>query len=258
MFASLIADAELTCIQKALRVARSWNAPCYIFTDSQAALRQTQGTSYLARQVNSIAESLQHPVQLHWCPAHCGIRGNEIADKLAKKGLQKPLPRHDRQDQLVSLSWLKGQIHQKVKERWKQLWDLEEQNEDRGRRVHGLGKQYRLLTRKPPKFAMKPFDYSGFPRSVTSAYLQLRTGIGHIATYLHLIGKTDSDVCRYCARTRQTTTHLLLYCRHFSRQRQQLRRQLMGLPLTTSVLFTTMRGRGALLSFLRETKLPFC
>ncbi|KAK8013690.1 hypothetical protein PG991_009283 [Apiospora marii] len=30
-----IADTELTCIQKALQIARSWNAPCYIFTDSQ-------------------------------------------------------------------------------------------------------------------------------------------------------------------------------------------------------------------------------
>ncbi|KAK6854800.1 hypothetical protein PG995_009145 [Apiospora arundinis] len=60
------------------------------------------------------------------------------------------------------LSWLKSQIHLKVKERWKQLWGLEEENEDHGRRAHGLGKQYRLLTRKPPKFTLKPFDYSGF------------------------------------------------------------------------------------------------
>ena len=42
---------------------------------------------------------------------------------------------------------------------------------DHGRGARDLGKQYRLLTRKPPKFAMKPFNYSVFPRSVTSAYV---------------------------------------------------------------------------------------
>jgi hypothetical protein len=61
-----------------------------ICSDSQAALKALQAvrTSPLVRQcqraLNDI--SARHVVRLYWVPGHAGVRGNEIADGLARDG----------------------------------------------------------------------------------------------------------------------------------------------------------------------------
>jgi len=61
-----------------------------ICSDSQAALKALQAakTFPLVRQCQQALEdnSAQHAVGLYWVPGHAGVRGNVIADKLARGG----------------------------------------------------------------------------------------------------------------------------------------------------------------------------
>ena len=60
---------------------------CY---DSQAALKALQAarTSPLVRQCQQASSdiSIRHAVGLFWVPGHAGVRGNKIADRLARNG----------------------------------------------------------------------------------------------------------------------------------------------------------------------------
>ena len=61
-----------------------------ICSDSQAALRVLQAakTSPLVHVCQQTMNDIsgQHVVRLYWVPGHAGVRGNEIADRLARSG----------------------------------------------------------------------------------------------------------------------------------------------------------------------------
>jgi ribonuclease HI len=62
-----------------------------ICSDSQAALKALQAaktTSPLVQQCQQALNNIsaQHVVGLFWVPGHAGVRGNEIADRLARSG----------------------------------------------------------------------------------------------------------------------------------------------------------------------------
>jgi ribonuclease HI len=62
-----------------------------ICSDIQAALKALQAaktTSPLVRQCQEALNdiSTRHTVGLYWVPGHAGVRGNEIADRLARHG----------------------------------------------------------------------------------------------------------------------------------------------------------------------------
>jgi len=81
--------AILACAHEIQSQYRS-EKPVSICSDSQAALKALQAvrTSPLVRQcpeaLNDI--SARHVVGLYWAPGHAGVRGNEIADVLARGG----------------------------------------------------------------------------------------------------------------------------------------------------------------------------
>ena len=63
----------------------------YDTDDSQAALQALQAaktTSPLVRECQKALHdiSTRHAVGLYWVPGHAGVKGNEIADKLARDG----------------------------------------------------------------------------------------------------------------------------------------------------------------------------
>src|SRR6266481_5633767 len=121
-----IIDAELYAVYRALehlKQQRLEEKQVYIFIDSQAAIKRlqlnaltggqeldfkiTQSCSYLASKGISI--------NFYWVPSHLGIYGNEIADKLAKKGLS----RRKLQSSYTSLAHLERVAREKILEQWK-------------------------------------------------------------------------------------------------------------------------------------------
>ena len=70
-----------------------------IFTDSQSALEalenqqsRNEEIQRLAQSIDSLHKSHKVNIMLQWVPGHSDVKGNEIADKLAKKGASKEQP----------------------------------------------------------------------------------------------------------------------------------------------------------------------
>jgi hypothetical protein len=119
----------------------------------------------------------------------------------------------------------------------------------------GLGKHYRRVCQNSLNFSFKP-AIPDLPRRLQSAYIQLKTGIGYQRAYLAIIGRAENLYCNKCSKnTRQTTTHLLLYCTTYAVERKEMKKALKRLPFSLQTLFCTSTGKQALAKFLLETEI---
>ena len=164
----------------------------YIFVDSQAAIGRLRGFLDLIFQVKNYCRALKEKgfiVYVQWCPSHKGIFGNEIADKLAKRGLDEtpdttPIATH---------SHLKRRARQATKDHWNERWTAAHHQP-----TQGYGKLYRwVLAGSIPKLSLKFRPFSKI-RQIQAAYIQLRTGIGSLKTYLYNIRKVPNRWCWCC------------------------------------------------------------
>ena len=94
-----------------------------VFIDSQAAIKRLQLSSLTGGQelVFKITQSCSYlaskniSINFYWVPSHLGIYGNEIVDKLAKKGLS----RRKIHSSYSSLAYLGKRAREKILEQWK-------------------------------------------------------------------------------------------------------------------------------------------
>ena len=98
----------------------------------------TQSCSYLASKNISI--------NFYWVPSHLKIHGNEIADKLAKKGLS----RRKIQSSYTSLSYIGRLAREKTLKQWKNNW---QQNKNKGRHYTRIYKGSYSFSLKAPKMS---------------------------------------------------------------------------------------------------------
>jgi ribonuclease HI len=124
-------DAELFAIEKAFKIAwenKQLNTDkVWIFSDSQAAIKRLKNSSlkagqYYVQAIRKWAKKFQDiavQLQLEWVPGHMNIRGNELADKAAKKGTEL---QHTTSESYISLAFIKRKIRETGLTNWNNIW----------------------------------------------------------------------------------------------------------------------------------------
>ena len=99
-------------------------------------------------------------------------------------------------------------------------------------------------------------------KSVTARYLQLKSGHATVGVHLLRIERVQDARCWWCGHSRQTVAHLMLECRKWRRERDEMLRGLNADKLTISsrrdrtdleVLFTASAA-AAVLRFIESTE----
>ena len=202
-----------------------------IYSDSLSCLQAIQGEDtehpLMCRIMNllwKLSDKGTH-VKFCWIPSHCGIEGNEAADKLAKESLGLNI------DALLGIfhADLKPQVNAYVQQLMQVKWDVE---------VHGRD-LYLLKANLAP-----PDRYKHLKRAEEVAMTRLR--IGHCkATKGHIVSRGPPAVCHHCGST-LSREHILLECGTV----QELRGEFYEADSLTS-LFECVRPL-AIIEYLKE------
>ena len=123
-----IFTAELFAIILGLELIRHIPSRNYTFyTDSRSAsqaLRQYAPKNAFVTKIKGLIHhmrtALQITIQFCWTPSHIGIRGNELADTIAKAAIRLPM-----RNLMIPYSDLIAMAKLKLRQRWQSLWDTQ-------------------------------------------------------------------------------------------------------------------------------------
>ena len=151
--------------------------------------------------------SEQHKLlEFCWIPSHKGIRGNEIADQLAKQALNGPPTSQYK----VPFTDKFPQIKAFVKNEWQQYWI-----------THGHELDNKLFAIMPD---IGEYDVSKLNRKEQVLIHRIR--IGHTRlTHSYLMDNqigNNPPQCIYCNRDEMTVKHLMIHCTAFSHIRNRI------------------------------------
>jgi hypothetical protein len=145
------------------------------------------------------SNSTRYAVGRYWVPVRAGIRGNEIADELARGGSglrffgpEPALGVSRRDTQNMPNRWLANQH----RARWRSLGDTQRQDQE--------------LISGSSLSAKTKFMF--FNRTQSRAVIGLLTGHNTLRRHLHPLGSLDSPLCRRCAVKEETSAHILCEC----------------------------------------------
>jgi ribonuclease HI len=172
-------------------------------SDSQAALKALQAaktTSPLVRQCQKALNdiSTRHAMGLYWVPGHAGVRGNEIADKLARDSSVQ---------RFVGPEPFPGVYRQNTRRKMK-CW-MEKQHLvlwcgpcSTQRQAQGLISCQDLVTRAT----------LSFNRTQSRIVTGLLAGINTLRRYLYTMRVSNNPICRKCGTEEETSVHILCVC----------------------------------------------
>ncbi|KAJ3897741.1 hypothetical protein F5879DRAFT_1073916 [Lentinula edodes] len=156
-----------------------------------------------------------------WIPGHCGIEGNEQADREARKAAEgnvsakANLPAYLGNGNFpATASAIRQHFHNSLKTRWAQRFSTSPR--------HGK------FTAIDPKGTNSKFAENAGElwRKQTSILFQLRTGHVPLNSHLHRIGKADSPNCPHCDTTGratiETVKHYITECPAYRKERFRL------------------------------------
>ena len=210
-------DAELAAIQKTLNsLGKSFEdntvqpTDIVIFSDSQSAVlaiddwksKTIKDVERIVITSDFISRLYGIEIYLQWIPAHCGVRGNEQADKLAKRGSRMP------QEATNTPYYTARQVaKQKSKEVWLNKWITD----DTGRT---LFKYQPTPNAKDPIHDLKRKDQCNVYR--------LRTGHSLLNMHRNRLDPQAPPHCRHCPHPYETVEHHLFHCSKLRDLRKKL------------------------------------
>jgi ribonuclease HI len=233
-------DGEMEGVAQALSHAASSSlaGPVHVFSDSKAALFRlgkvalSAGQSTQSRAVRAASSLSSHP-QLHWCPGHTDIKGNEHADFTARKAIEDYHPSNT-----VSITQLKSDAQSNFIPQWSASLPTNKTDS------HYI--QVVDVPHPRRKFTLPPAQ-----RKALSAFFQLKLGHGYFGSYKRRINSEYHGLCS-CGKY-QSPSHLLLSCPLYKTERDQLKKKLDGKPFTLPILLNTDCTAAFTLSFLSST-----
>ena len=116
-------------------------------------------------------------MQLEWVPGHMNIKGNELADKAAKKGIKL---KRIAAESYISLAFIKKKVKESALIEWNQIWQDSKKK----------GKYYSQFECKS-KWKIKA---KIMKKQIWSTYIQLKLGHDYFNFYLNRLSNYNSDI----------------------------------------------------------------
>ena len=232
-----IYEAEMVGLLMGMQLIRTEKrnkTSCAIGADNQAAIIALQSeltkpgqhvaaeVVSAASQVKKSSKSGRYNLKIRWTAGHCGIKGNTIADKEAKRAAEghstakKDLPKYIHKALKRSLSALKQENSKKANETWKEEWSESER--------FARFKAPDIVSPASKKFLTLISDHR-IPKKMSSLIFQLRVGHAPL-NYLHRFERVDSTRCPACGAEREMTEHFILRCPKYAHERWALLRHI--------------------------------
>jgi len=175
-----------------------------ICTDSLSSLNNLKynvHSSTLAIKISNIISKANKNIRFIWTPGHCGIEGNEKADKVARQTINNP------KSEVLSHSSLID-IHSNIDTYCTNLWESE----------------WRRTSDNKLREIKNTTNYWPRPQSFNrkDEVIINRLRIGHSRmSHGHLMCKEETPLCPTCGET-LTIKHLLIHCRKHAESRSSL------------------------------------
>jgi ribonuclease HI len=203
---------------------------------------------HLQKALENLDEDLAERIVLKWVPGHKGARGNEEADKEAKRAAQgngsaaEDIPKILRKNLPVSLSAMRQILTSATRREWATAW--------------AASKRYRHLQKIDKRLTARSYEKltAGLRRAQTSILTQLRTN--HIPLNFHLfrIKRAESPDCPDCPGTTEDVNHFLFTCPNYEAPRAKLREKAARKAYSIPYLANTPIGTRLLLRYINETR----